>query len=173
MKKVKLVKPEVEDLWFRQECMSDPDTMSYNAGYDVSYSGYHYDTGCIDFPNSEWEEWHKNKFSNPNFYYAYILDEETNNFVGYLNYHLSGDGKYEMGIVINSKYQGQGYMRPAMLAFFDKAKENGIDALWDSVPASREKALKVFFDLGFTIEEEFYSRKFGKDDLCYIIKKEL
>lgn len=173
MKKVKLYKPTVEDLWFREQCMADPDTMSYNAGYDVSYNGYHYDTGCIDFPKSEWEAWHTNKFSNPNFYYAYIVDVETNEFVGYLNYHLSGEGRYEMGIVMYSKYQGQGYMRPAMQEFLSTAKQNGITALWDSVPASREKALKVFFDFGFEVVEEFNSIKFGKEDLCYIIKKEL
>lgn len=173
MKKVELVKPSVKDLWFRRDCMADPETMSYNAGYDVSYKGYHYDTGCIDFPESEWETWHETKFSNPNFFYAYILDVETNNFVGYLNYHLSGENKHEMGIVINSKFQGQGYMRPAMLKFMETAKQNGVPALWDSVPKNREKALKVFFDLGFEVVEEFYSKKFGKDDLCYIIKKEL
>ncbi len=173
MKVVELVKPKVEDLWFRHDCMADPETMSYNAGYDVSFNGYHYDTGCIDFPQDEWESWHKNKFSNPDFFYAYILDTETKNFVGYINYHKSSEGRYEMGIVINSKFKGQGYMRPSMLKFLETAKQNGITALWDSVPKSREVALKVFFDLGFKITKEFYTKKFGKDDLCYEIKKEL
>lgn len=47
--KVTLYVPKLEDLWFRQECMADPETMSYNAGYDVCTYDYHYDTGCIDF----------------------------------------------------------------------------------------------------------------------------
>ena len=63
MKKVTLYIPKVEDLWFRQACMKDPATMSYNAGYDVTYSGYHYDTGCIDFPESEWEFWLNKKIT--------------------------------------------------------------------------------------------------------------
>lgn len=42
--------PRLEDLQYEEKLQSDPDTMSYNAGYDVSYYRYHYDTGCIDFP---------------------------------------------------------------------------------------------------------------------------
>ena len=42
--------PKLEDYWYEQKLQSDPKTMKYNAGYDVSYYGYHYDTGCIDFP---------------------------------------------------------------------------------------------------------------------------
>ena len=56
MKNVQLYIPNVDDLWFRQQCMSDPKTMSYNAGYDVSYKGYDNNTGCIDFPKNKWTE---------------------------------------------------------------------------------------------------------------------
>ena len=44
------------DSYVKEKLQSDEDTMSYNAGYDVSYFGYHYDTGCIDFPESRWQE---------------------------------------------------------------------------------------------------------------------
>jgi len=53
MKNIKLVKPKLEELSFREECMSDQKTMSYNAGYAVQFQGYHYDNGCIDFPKKE------------------------------------------------------------------------------------------------------------------------
>ena len=56
MKNVSLYVPKIKDFWFRQRCMQDPETMNYNAGYDVCFSGYHYDTGCIDFPKSEWQK---------------------------------------------------------------------------------------------------------------------
>ena len=32
-----LVKPELNDYWYEKQCLEDPDTMSYNAGYDFSY----------------------------------------------------------------------------------------------------------------------------------------
>ncbi len=173
MKNIILIEPKLEDLWFREECMSDPDTMNYNAGYDVSYEGYHYDTGCIDFPKSKWENWLENNKKKTHFYYAYIKDVDTNEFIGYVNFNLISDGEYSMGIVIHSKYQGQGYMRPSMTKFIEEAKKQGVKKLCDSVPASREKALKVFFDLGFKIEKEYISIKFNKEDLCYDIVKEL
>ncbi len=53
MKNIELVKPELSDYWYEEMIQSVPDTMSYNAFYDVSYFGYHYDTGCIDFPKEK------------------------------------------------------------------------------------------------------------------------
>ena len=48
--KIELYVPRPEELGFRQEMMADPDTMSYNAGWEVSFPGYHRESGCIDFP---------------------------------------------------------------------------------------------------------------------------
>ena len=47
-----------------KKIQSDPLSMDYNAGYDVSYFGYHYDTGCIDFPKEKWEETYNNRIKN-------------------------------------------------------------------------------------------------------------
>lgn len=51
MEELELYIPQPEDLWFYQQMMSDPETMSYNAGWNVDYPGYHRDTGCIDYPD--------------------------------------------------------------------------------------------------------------------------
>ena len=48
MKRLNLYVPKLEDYWYEEKIESDPQSMSYNAGYDVNYDGYHYDTGCID-----------------------------------------------------------------------------------------------------------------------------
>ena len=172
MKNISLYKPNASDMWFRAQCMSDPDTMSYNAGYDLTFDGYHYDTGCIDFDKSKWEEWVNAKYSDPDSFYAYIVDEDTHEFVGYVNYHKSSN-RYEMGIVIYSKYRGMGYMKPSMELFIQYAKEHGVTALYDTIPKNREKALKVFFDLGFKVTKEFMTTKFKKDDPLYEIKLDL
>lgn len=50
MKSISLYVPKLEDYWYEVQVQSDPQSMNYNAGYDVSYYGYHYGTGCIDFP---------------------------------------------------------------------------------------------------------------------------
>lgn len=56
MKNIILVIPKLKDYYYEEKIQSDPSSMSYNAGYDVSYFGYHYDTGCIDFPKSKWKD---------------------------------------------------------------------------------------------------------------------
>ena len=64
-----LVIPELKDYWYEKKLNEDPASMSYNAGYDVSYSGYHYDTGTIDFPeeNFEKDRYHTKVFEDVGF----------------------------------------------------------------------------------------------------------
>ncbi len=174
MNRISLIKPKLKDLWFRQKCMNDQETMSYNAGYDVNYEGYHYDTGCIDFPKEKWKDWYKQKMNNPNFYYAYILDNNLKEFVGYINFNKKeNDNVASMGIVIYSKYRGKGYMKPALSKLCQQAKKEGIEILIDNVPQDREFALKVFFDLGFKIIDEYEGERFGKKEKILVIEKKL
>jgi len=78
--------------------------MDYNVGYDVSYYGYHYDTGCIDFPEERWKETYEKRILE-NRYFAYIKDNDINEYVSYVNYHYNkNDNRYEYGIVIEFKY---------------------------------------------------------------------
>ena len=50
-KKVYLYTPKLEELWYREQMMIDPDTMSYNKGYK-EFEGYDKETGCIAFPSA-------------------------------------------------------------------------------------------------------------------------
>lgn len=54
--RVELHVPSRSELGVRQQWLSDPETMAYNAGWDVRYAGYDPTTGCIDWPESEWSE---------------------------------------------------------------------------------------------------------------------
>ncbi len=56
MENIELYVPKLDDYWYEEKIENDPLTMSYNAGFNVSYYGYHYDTGCIDFPKGKWKE---------------------------------------------------------------------------------------------------------------------
>ncbi len=172
MKKIKLYVPKLDDLWFRKACMEDPATMNYNAGYDLNFAGYHYETGCIDFPKEKWSKWVEDKLDDPNFFYAYILDEEAGIFVGYVNYAKNPETKKaSMGIVIKNEYRGQGYMRPALKKLFEVAKKDGVAVLVDTVPKTRTVALKVFYDLGFKVVGRFTSKKFNLDETIVEIEK--
>ena len=61
MKNIELYKPKLDDYWYEEKIQRDPLSMNYNAGYDVSYYRYHYDTGCIDFPKKNGRRFMKNE----------------------------------------------------------------------------------------------------------------
>ena len=88
MKNIELVIPKLNQYSYEQKLESDSKTMSYNAGYGVTYFGYHYDTGCIDFQKEKWKDTY-NKRINENKYFAYIKDCTINRYVGYVNYQYN------------------------------------------------------------------------------------
>lgn len=163
MKNIELVIPKVEDFFYEAKLESDPKTMSYNAGYEVSYDGYHYDTGCIDFPKSKWQETY-DKRRKENKFFAYIKDNDINEYVGYVNYQYNKSNNiYECGILIEDKYRGMGYSKDALRLMIKDAYNNGIDYLYDTFEKDRKNTLNTFLDIGFEIyKEDNKWKKFGK-----------
>jgi diamine N-acetyltransferase len=161
MKKIILYQPELEDYWYEEKLLSDPLTMSYNAGYEVSYEGYHYDTGCIDFPREQWEEKYQKRNKEKQAFF-YIFDREIQMFVGTV-YYVKEKNKYECGILIENDYRGKGYAKDALKLLIEDARDNGVDALYDSFEIDRDKVLSIFTDLGFKIVSKKTWKKFDKD----------
>ena len=160
MKNIELVIPKLNQYSYEQKLESDPKTMSYNAGYDVTYFGYHYDTGCIDFPKVKWKDTY-NKRINENKYFAYIKDCTINRYVGYVNYQYNkNDDIYECGVLIESKYRGKGYSKDALRLLIKEANKNGIEYLYDTFEKDRENTLKAFLDVGFEVYKDTTWKKF-------------
>lgn len=160
MKNIELVIPKLNQYSYEQKLESDSKTMSYNAGYDVSYFGYHYNTGCIDFPKEKWRDTY-NKRINENKYFAYIKDCTINRYVGYVNYQYNkNDDIYECGVLIESKYRGKGYSKDALRLLTKEANKNGIEYLYDTFEKDRENTLKAFLDIGFEVYKETTWKKF-------------
>ena len=173
MNNIELYIPKLKDYWYEAKVQSDPDSMSYNAGYDVLYFGYHYDTGCIDFPEEKWEETY-NKRINDKKYFAYVKDNDLNEFVGYVNYHYNkNDDRYECGILIDSNHRGKGYSKKALELLCEEAKKNGVKELYDNFELDRKSAFKVFVEEGFEVVEKQTWKKFGRETEGIIIKKVL
>ena len=173
MENLELYVPKLEDYWFEELMESDPETMSYNAGYDVSYYGYHYDTGCIDFPRERWIITYERRV-NENRYFAYLKDTNTNEYVGYCNYHyVEAEKRYECGIVIYSKFRGKGYAKAGLRLLCNEAKKNGVKEMYDNFEIDRGNTLKVFESVGFKVAEEQTWKKFGKDVKGVLVKIEL
>ncbi len=161
--KLILIKPELKDYWYEKQLLEDPKTMNYNAGYDVTYSGYHYDTGCIDFPEDKWEASYQKRKASDRFF-AFLKDTVKDRYVGYVNYQYNSMNKrYECGILIEAKYRGLGYSKEGLYLLCDAAFKNGVDALYDGFEKDRVGAMKLFQEIGFQIVETSTWKKF--DDI--------
>ena len=167
MKNIDLVVPKINEYSYKQKLENDPLTMNYNAGYDVSYKNYHYDTGCIDFSYDSWLE----KYYRKDLYFAYIKDCETNTFIGYVNYQYDPKEKiYTCGILIEYTYRHKGYSQDALKLLVKVANKNGIKYLYDFFEKDRKYALKTFLNIGFEIQKETTWKKFNKEVPGVILK---
>ncbi len=157
MKNIKLV--VTDDYTYKKRLESEAKTMSYNAGYDVTYDGYNYDTGCIEFNKENWF----NLLNDNNRYFAYVKDCDFDEYVGYVNYQYNEkDDVYECGILIEYTYRSKGYAKDALKLLIREANKNGIKYLYDNFEKEREHTLELFLNLGFEVVEETKWKKFGK-----------
>ena len=146
--------PKIEDLWFKELMLSDPDTMSYNHAWG----------GCIPFPKEEWQEWydywiinHENKR-----FYCYLKNEEDK-FVGEIAYHYNEkEKKYLLDVIIHDKYRHKGYGSEGLKLLCTIARENGIEEVYDNI-AIDSPAISLFIKQGFY---EVYRT----DELIYLKK---
>ena len=170
MNRLELYIPKLEEYWYEQRVNEDKDSMSYNAGYDVAYTGYHYDTGCIDFPESRWQEVYDRRVKE-NRFFAYLKDIDINEFVGYVNYQFNKDeNRYECGIVIESIYRGKGYGKEGLNLLINIAKKNGIKEMYDNFEIDRGHTIALFKAVGFKIDTYDTWKKFHKDVEGVIVK---
>ena len=173
MKDIELYIPKLEDYWYQEKIQSDPLTMEYNKGYDVNYYGYHYDTGCIDFPKDRWEDMYNKRIKEKR-YFAYIKDNDINEYVGYVYYQLnSEDKKYECGILIEYKYRNKGYSKQSLKLLCDVARDNGIKELYDNFEIDRGNTLNIFESCGFSIYQKTTWKKYNKEVEGVIVKVDL
>ncbi len=163
MKNIRLYIPKVEEYWYEEKVEKDPLSMHYNAGYDVDYFGYHYDTGCIDFPEERWQEVYQKRKKEKK-YFAYIKDLTLGQFVGYVDYNYdSKEKKYYCGVLIEAKHRGKGYSKIALQLLCQEAKKNGIRELYDNFEINRPFTLKIFESVGFKVIKKEVWKKFGED----------
>lgn len=131
--------PTVSEMSFRQELLSDKETMSYNNKWG----------GTIDFPKTMWENVHKRLTSSKNSFYAYLFSTKEQYFIGEASYHYSDEFKeYIVDVIVHSKYRNKGYGSKGLLMLCDKAKENGILSLADNI-ALDNSSINIFLKLGF------------------------
>ncbi len=133
--------------------MQDPDTMSYNKGYDMDFDGYNKETGCIAFPEREWADWYDYFVGRePERFYAYIVRESDGEFLGEVNIHKNEDSYwYDMGIILEAKYRAKGYSSEALWLLLQHAFEDmNAEAVHNDFEDKRASAIKAHLSVGFT-----------------------
>lgn len=161
--RVYLKEPKLDEYWYEQKILADPLSMEYNAGWDVSYDGYNYETGTIDFPKERWKKDYTRRKDN-NRYFAYIVRKEDNEFLGYVNFHYNkSDNRYDCGIVIEHSHRNKGYGVEALKLLCDIAfNEYKVDALHDNFEEGRS-SLSIFKKVGFKPIRTFKGKRFNQD----------
>ena len=141
---LKVVKPKLEDLWFRESMMADIETMSYNDAWG----------GTIPFPKEDWEEWYTLwvRNSGQERYYRYLKDDANKVFVGEISYHFDKlRNIYICDVIIKAEFRKQGFGTQGIQLLCEAAKANGVEALYDNIAADNPSA-HLFLKNGFSIE---------------------
>lgn len=138
-----LKKPDFEELCFRQKLLADEKTMQYNHAYG----------GIITFPREKWANWYHRWISDPspNYFYRYIVDEETGEYVGEAAYYKSPeDNQYFCSIIIMEQYRNRGHGHRGLEALCNAARNNRIKYLYDDI-AIDNPSIALFLKSGFEI----------------------
>ncbi len=154
--KLVLYAPTLDDLWFRQRMLEDPETMSYNRAWG----------GTIPWPRERWASWYDWWIVHPEEkrFYRYLKDEATGDFVGEIAYHLDDRGMCQADVIIFAPFRGQGYGREGLRLLCQAARENGIDVLYDDI-ARDNPAIGLFISEGFEVSAEKGLTRLLKKDL--------
>lgn len=139
---LELYKPRIEDLWFRQALLSDPETMAYNRAWG----------GTIAFPETAWAKWHAHWLGAPagERFYRYLRDGDA--FVGEIAWHRdAAQGLCLADVIVAAQYRGRGYGRAGLRLLCAAAREAGVAWLYDDI-AIDNPAIGLFLSEGF-IEE--------------------
>ncbi|MCR4875799.1 MAG: GNAT family N-acetyltransferase [Clostridiales bacterium] len=140
---ISFYKPLIEDLWFREAMMADPETMSYNNAWG----------GTIPFPREKWAEWYDFWVKNPDKrFYRYIATGKSRSFVGEAAYHYDEDLQvYLADIIVSAKCRKRGYGKAGLQKLCAAAKAAGIPEMYDNI-ARDNPGIRLFLQCGFREE---------------------
>ena len=140
---VSFYKPRLDDLWFRQAMLDDPETMSYNRAWG----------GTIPFPRGDWESWYAYWVAAPERrFYRYVTTGRSRAFVGEAAYHYDADrGIYVADVIISAKCRRQGYGKAALELLCEAARKAGAEELYDDI-AIDNPGIALFLQCGFAEE---------------------
>ena len=140
MERLTLHRPELDELAWREKCLGDPETMSYNHAYG----------GTIPFPRERWADWYARWVGDEGVrYFRYLRIGDSGEFVGNISYHYDEDyGEYVCEVLIFAPYRGRGFGRQGLALLCGAARVNGVKRLVDNI-AIDNPAVTMFLRSGF------------------------
>lgn len=111
MTSLALHRPTLSELAIRQQWLRDLQMMAFNAGWHLRHAGYDDATGCIDWPEAEWEAFIADYSEPARAGYFYLRDVGAGEFVGHTHYHLNNHGDAESGTNVVPARSGAGRRR--------------------------------------------------------------
>lgn len=138
---LRYVVPKKEELNYRKKLVEDPKTMDYNKE-------------IVSFPEEKWDSWFNKWIGNqdPNFYYAYIFDQDIESYVGEIAYRKEPDMDFvNLNIIVESKFRGKGYGKAGLKGLVMIAFKNGWNEVRDLIAKDNFGSQKLFSDFGFRI----------------------
>lgn len=168
--------PSFEELDYRQKILAQPDTMSYNRGYELGFDSYDNETGCIDFRKEYWKDWYSLWVSNEQErYYAYLTQIKDDDFIGEVCLHYDkNSNSHCIGIVLEAKYRGNGYCSEGLIKLAEKAFiDLNIGKLRNDIPIERKYAIAGHKKAGFkeiVTEDGNCILELTKDDYLSFVK---
>ena len=144
--KLKLHTPGIREMEHRRRWLAQPETMAYNRGQLLDAEGYDCRTGCIDFPPVDWRWWREVwLWREPSRYSAYLMDEETGDFVGEVCYYYDMEtDAHGTGVLIEHSRRGRGYGTEGLRLLAAHALNHPeVEKLFVELPADRDDAVRI------------------------------
>lgn len=116
--------PDRQDFATRQAWLADPDFMSYNAGWDIVHPGYDRDSGCIDWPESQWEAF-ESSLRRPLSQHGYFFVEDgvRGEAIGHVHYLVDGETA-SIGFNVVPSHRGRGIGHDFLAILLEAIREN-------------------------------------------------
>ncbi|USR79169.1 GNAT family N-acetyltransferase [Arcanobacterium pinnipediorum] len=142
--------PSYAELSYRQQWMGDPEMMSYNAGWHISHPGYDNSTGCIDWPQSEWQQFLDVYCSDATRAgYFYLAHTPTHQFIGHAHYRIVDDEAH-IGINVIPVMRNQGLASLGLRLLLDHIQvATSARVAVNEFESSRLAAVRLHHKLGF------------------------
>jgi len=120
--------PTRADFPTRRAWLADPGFMAFNAGWDLPHPGYDRATGCVAWPEPEWDAF-ETRIARPAAVqgYFFVRDDASAEDLGHAHYSVDEDGAAEIGLNLVPSARGRGLGAEVLGLLLDR--------VWSDTPA--------------------------------------